>query len=67
MSQLIYDQYPAVKVIIRSGSEEFEFAQKAIRYHVLEYILKPVSSKEIVTLLQKTKIVIDEERFKKRD
>ncbi len=67
MSQLIHDQYPAVKVIILSGLEEFEFAKKAIRYHVLEYILKPVSSKEIVTLLQKTKTLIDEERFKKRD
>jgi len=33
----------------------------------LEYILKPVSSKEIVTLLQKTKPLIDEERFKKRN
>ena len=67
LSQIIHDQYPAVKVIILSGFDEFEFAQKAIRYHVLEYVLKPVSSKDIVTLLQKTKTLIDEERFKKRD
>lgn len=67
LSQIIHDRFPAVKVIILSGFDEFEFAQKAIRYHVLEYILKPVSSKDIVTLLQKTKSLIDEERFKKRD
>lgn len=60
LPQLIHDHSSAVKAIIRSGFEAYEFALMTIRYCVLEYILKPVSSKEIVTLLQKTKTLIDE-------
>lgn len=63
----IYKNYPALKVIILSGFDEFEFARQAIRYNVIDYVLKPVSSNNIVELLQNTKAKLDEEKLKKRD
>ena len=38
--------YPAVKTIIFSGHGEFEYAKKAMLYHVNYYILKPVDPEE---------------------
>lgn len=63
----MYHKYPAIKVVIISGFDEFEFAQQAIRFHVIDYVLKPVSSSDIVKLLQKIKIKLDEEKYKKQD
>lgn len=41
------------KTIILSGYDEFKFAQKAIRYGVEEYLLKPCRSTEILKRLDK--------------
>lgn len=45
-----------IKVVILSGYSEFEYAQKAMRYGVVDYLLKPVSK----TNLEKTLDGIDE-------
>lgn len=67
LSREIYQKYPAIKVIILSGFDEFEFAQKAIRYHVMDYVLKPITSENIVTLLKKTKLTLDELKDKRQN
>lgn len=67
LAKHVHEKHPAMSLIILSGFDEFEFAQKAIRYNVLEYVLKPISSAEIVTLLQRAKAQLDQERELKRD
>ncbi|MCH4888568.1 response regulator [Acidaminobacter sp. JC074] len=67
LAREIHKNYPALKVIILSGFDDFEFARQAIRYNVMDYVLKPVSSNDIVELLQSTKLKLDEEKSKKRD
>lgn len=67
LSEHIYNRFPALQVIILSGYDEFEFAQKAIRYNVLEYVVKPISSKELVKLLQRAKQALDDEKARKND
>src|SRR5690554_5568659 len=39
------------KFIILTGYNEFEYAQKAIRFQVIDYLLKPISKKELFELL----------------
>ena len=46
---------PEVKIIVLSGYDEFSYAQKALRYGVSDYILKPVGVKELSRVLQKLK------------
>jgi Response regulator containing CheY-like receiver domain and AraC-type DNA-binding domain len=43
--------HPYVKVIIVSGHDDFEFARRAMRYGVKNYILKPVKPDELREVL----------------
>ena len=41
-----------IRFIILSGFYEFEYAKKAIRYDVADYILKPVQREELIRVLE---------------
>ncbi len=56
--------HPNITIIILSGYDEFTYAQTAIKYNVSEYILKPVSKKDFVGILERTKKSLDD-NFKK--
>jgi two-component system response regulator YesN len=60
-------RFPSCKLVIFSGFDEFEYAQQAIKMNVFEYILKPISSRELTSVLQKLKRQIDCEIEEKRD
>jgi len=53
------ERHPGIVVIILSGYDEFEYAQKAIRTKVFDYVLKPVSSRDLIGLLVKLKARLD--------
>lgn len=50
---------PQIGFIIISGHRQFDYAQKAIRYGVDDYLLKPIEEKELTRILQK--MVADKE------
>jgi two-component system response regulator YesN len=52
---------PSIKIIILSGYDQFEYAQNAIKLGVQDYILKPITSKEMKALLFEVKKALDEE------
>lgn len=39
--------HPAIKIVILSGYEEFEFAKRALELSVMKYLLKPFTRKEL--------------------
>lgn len=41
LTERLLDKYPELKVILMTSYEEFEFAQKALKLKVFDYILKP--------------------------
>ena len=65
LSEYIHQNMPDVRVIIFSGFDEFEYAKKAIQYHVEDYLLKPVTAFELSEVLTKLKEKMDEERRQK--
>lgn len=67
LSEWIRSNYPATKIIILTGYEEFEYAQRAIRLGIDEYILKPFSAGELSTILAKVKNQLDEEMEEKEN
>ena len=50
--------------VILSGYSEFEYAQKALRYGVDDYLLKPLAPEDVTELLDKIQQKVDEEEAK---
>lgn len=67
LSELIKQKYPATRIIILTGFEEFEFAQKAVKLHIDEYVLKPFSCQELINVLVKIKLQMDDEIAQKKN
>ncbi len=57
---------PNVKIIIFSGYDLFEYAQKAISLKVRHYLLKPFSSKELSQILLEVKKELETENQQKQ-
>ena len=53
--------YRNMKVIIYSGFDDFEFAREAVHLEAEEYLLKPISSKDMENVFGKIKKKLDEE------
>lgn len=62
LSKFVYENFPQTAIIIFSGYSDFEYAKQAIQYKVAEYILKPVTAKELTEVLQRIKGKLDNER-----
>ena len=62
LSRIVKKALPWIKIIILSGHDEFEYAREAISIGVEEYLLKPVSSQEMLGTLEKVAKRIDEEK-----
>lgn len=56
-------QHPETKKIIMSGYDYFEYAQKAIRYGVTSYLLKPMNLDEVHIVLTRLTEEILKERY----
>ncbi|HVO40737.1 MAG TPA: response regulator, partial [Spirochaetia bacterium] len=53
------EHYPETVVVILSGYDEFEYAQRAIKSSVFEYVLKPVTSRDLTALLGRLRERLD--------
>ena len=62
LSRIVKKNLPWIKIIILSGHDEFEYAREAISIGVDEYLLKPVSSQEMLKTMDKLAKRIDGEK-----
>ena len=62
LAKHIHENYPGITVIIISGFSDFEYAQKAIRYNVKDYLLKPLVDKTLIDLLDTLAARFERER-----
>lgn len=60
LAKIIKENDLKTKVVILSGYNDFDYAQKAIRLEIADYLLKPVSSKELLPVINR--IVEDVEK-----
>ncbi len=67
LAEKIRQRYPSMKVLIFSGYDDFEYAQRAIKLNVTEYILKPVNVEELTSILMKIRSNLDQEIEEKRN
>ncbi len=61
LGEELVKKYPLTKLIIFSGFDDLEYAHKAIKLNVVEYVLKPVNANDMGETLSKLKAKLDEE------
>lgn len=64
LAENISGLYPQLKVVILSGYDEFAFAREAMRFGVKDYLLKPIVSQELQSVLKKISKQIENEQNK---
>jgi two-component system response regulator YesN len=55
LAEQLKQNYPYLFIIMVTGHNEFEYARKAIRIGVMDYLLKPFDNEELVMALHKAK------------
>ncbi|WP_438431625.1 response regulator [Gorillibacterium sp. sgz500922] len=61
LAEWLRSRHPLTRIVILTGFDEFDYAQKAIRLHIDEYVLKPFSAADLLQALSKVKLRLDEE------
>ncbi|MEG2087058.1 MAG: response regulator [Angelakisella sp.] len=61
LSEELQKLSPEVHIVILSGYSSFDYAQKAIRLGVREYMLKPVDNNELLRIVTKLREELDKE------
>jgi len=56
----VFEKNPAIKFIVISGYDRFEYAQQAIKLGVQDFLLKPVTVENLYKSLKKVSDAIDE-------
>jgi len=70
LSQILTEQYPKIMVLLLSGYDDFEYAQKAVKNHVREFLLKPITVDELsqaLVLVKKELALSREQEFKQEE
>lgn len=67
LSRHIKTEFPATKILLFTGFDEFEYAKEAVHMEVEEYILKPVNSVDLTNVFTQMKIKLDQEISEKRN
>ena len=64
-SRRVKKELPDIKILILSGYDEFEYAKKAIKIGVTEYLLKPISAAKLTEVLNAVAETIRQENEEK--
>ena len=62
LAEIIARDHPGIKVIILTGYPDFAYAQRAIQYHVVDFVLKPMTVENLTNAIEKAKAAIAEDR-----
>ncbi len=66
LSRILSDKYPDVLILLLSGYDDFEYAQEAVKTHVREFLLKPITAEELTQVLVRIKTELDMNMAKKK-
>ncbi len=67
MCREIRKKSPTVHFLILTGYDDFEFARQAMSFKSMDYLLKPISSTELIAVLTDTRKKLDDEFAEQRD
>lgn len=53
LAKICYEEFPDISVILISAYRDFEYARQALKYNVVDYILKPIKEKDLTESVTK--------------
>ncbi len=59
VAESVSRNYPSTKIILLSGYNDFEYARSAMRFGVMDYLLKPVDASTLAAVLKDSKEKIE--------
>jgi two-component system, response regulator YesN len=59
VSREVSSRYPNTVLLLLTGYDQFEYAQEALKYHVNELLLKPITAAELETVLGRVRKELD--------
>lgn len=59
VAETLSEKHPEVFIVFLSGHADFQYAQKAIKFNVFDYLLKPVKYNDILSVFSKIKMKLD--------
>ncbi len=59
-------EYPWIKVILLTGHADFQYAQQAIHYNVVDFLLKPTQKPLVMEALAKARDLIEKDEERRR-
>lgn len=62
LSKFIHENYPSIKVIILTAFADFSYAQSAIKYGVVDFVIKTNPTEKIPDAICKAKALITQEK-----
>ncbi len=65
LAKAIHEDAHDCRVVILTGYDSFDFAKQAIRYQVVDYLLKPITPQELREMLTKNAVILEEKALKK--
>jgi len=63
LARILHERKMDVKLIFLTGFDKFEYARSAIQYGVLDYILKPIEEKCLISALQSIRELLDRQKI----
>ena len=61
LARQVREVHPSTQIAFLSGYDDFSYAQQAIQYNIISYMLKPISAAELAEELRKIREKIDEQ------
>ncbi|ADL02893.1 response regulator transcription factor [Lacrimispora saccharolytica] len=65
LAEMVKKELPGIRIMFFSGYDDFEYAKRAIRIGAADYLLKPVSSSQLLEALERMSEAIIQERSEK--
>ncbi|THF75242.1 response regulator [Cohnella fermenti] len=67
LTRELAERHPDAKVVILTGYDDFDYAQRAVKLQAVDYLLKPITSVELGTVLARLRQDLDSQRNKEQD
>lgn len=62
LSEMVLKRHPDIKIVVLTGFNDFEYAQRSIKVGISDYLLKPINHVEVLKTALKIKLLIEQER-----